>query len=89
MLAIEEKSYTWDELVEKFPHKWVVVENAELTSAGFIESGKLIGVCEDTEIDDFVISCYKNNKNINYERTTEGSGVGIVNAEDFEYAVKQ
>ena len=77
MLTIEEKSYIWDELVEKIPHKWVVVENAELTSAGFIESGKLIGVCEDTEIDDFVISCYKNNKNINYEGQQKEVGLGL------------
>ncbi len=88
MPAIKEELYTWNELVEKFPGKWVVVEDAELTDAGFIKSGKLIGVCNDTEIDSFVISCYQDNKNIYYERTNEGSGVGIVNAEGFKYAVK-
>ena len=88
MLTVDQKIYTWNELVKEFPNKWVVVENAELTDAGFIKSGKLIGVCEDTEIDEFVISCYRVNRNINYERTTEGSGVGIVNVEDFKYAVK-
>lgn len=87
-MIMEERIYTWNELVEKFPNKWVVVEDAELTEGGFIESGRLIGVCDDTEIDEFVISCYKSNKNINYERTTEGSGVGIVNVEDFEYSVE-
>lgn len=88
MLVIDKKFYTWNELVEKFPDKWIVVENAELTDAGFIESGKLIGVCDDKEIDEFVVSCYQNNKNISYERTTEGSGVGIVNVENFKYVVK-
>lgn len=88
MLTVDEKFYTWHELVEKFPNKWIVVEDAELTGAGFIKSGRLIGVCDDTEIDEFVISCYRDNKNISYERTTEGSGVGIVNVENFEYAVK-
>lgn len=58
MLAIDKKMYTWKELVKQFPDKWVVVEDAELTNAGFIKSGKLIGVCDDTEIDEFVVSCY-------------------------------
>ena len=88
MVIRDEKFYTWDELVEKFPDKWVIVEEAELTEAGFIRSGKLIGVCDDTEIDEFVISCYRENKKISYERTTEESGVGIVNVEDFKFAVK-
>jgi len=88
MLVIDKKFYTWDELVEEFPDKWIVVEDARLTDAGFIESGKLIAVCKDEEIDEFVVSCYQNNKNISYERTTEGSGVGIVNVEDFKYTVK-
>ena len=45
-------------------------------------------MCDDTEIDDFVISCYRENRNISYERTTEESGGEIVNIEDFKYAVK-
>ena len=88
MLIKDEKFYTWNELIDKFPDKWVIVENPELTDAGFIRSGKLIGVCDDTEIDVFVISCYRENRNISYERTTEESGVGIVNVEDFKYAVE-
>ena len=88
MLMIDRFFCTWNDLVEKFPNKWIVVEDAELTNAGFIKSGKLIGVCDDSEIDDFVVSCYREDKNINYERTTEGSGVGIINVEDFKYAVK-
>ena len=84
----DEKFYTWDELVEKFPGMWVIIEDPELTEAGFIRSGKLIGVCDDTEVDEFVISCYKENKKISYERTTEESGVGTVNVQDFKFAVK-
>lgn len=88
MLIEDDKLYTWNELIDKFPNKWVIVEEPELTDAGFIKSGKLIGVCDDTEIDEFVISCYRENRNISYERTTEESGVGIVNVEDFKYAVE-
>lgn len=79
MLEIDKKYYTWDELVQKFPDRWVIVEDAELTNAGFIKAGRLIGVCNDREIDEFVVSCYRDNRNISYERTTEGSGVGVVN----------
>lgn len=88
MLVSDREIYTWNELVNQFPGKWVVVENAELNSAGFIRAGYLIGVCDDTEIDEFVVSCYRDNRNINYERTTEGSRVGIVNVENFTYTVK-
>ena len=62
-----------------FRNRWVIVEDAELTNAGFIKAGRLIGVCNDREIDEFVVSCYRDNRNISYERTTEGSGVGVVN----------
>lgn len=44
MLMIDRFFCTWNDLVEKFPNKWIVVEDAELTNAGFIKSGKLIGV---------------------------------------------
>lgn len=82
------KIFTWDELVEKFPDKWVVVENPKLDEAKFIESGKLIQVCNDLEIDDFVLKCYRDGKTIRYDRTTEKNGIGIINAENVEYIVK-
>ena len=88
MLHVDSKFYTWQELVEEFPDKWIVVTDATLDDGGFILSGRLIGVCSDTEIDDFVISCYREDKQISYERTTEESGVGIVNVKDFVYETK-
>ena len=71
MWSVDNKYYTWQELAKEFPDKWVVVENATLDSGGFIVSGNLIGVCSDNEIDDFVVSCYKEDKRISYERTTD------------------
>ena len=88
MLSVDNKFYTWHELVKDFPGKWVVVENATLDDGGFIKEGELIGVCSDNEIDDFLISCYEENKQISYERTIKESGVGIINVEDFVYEVK-
>lgn len=31
MVIKDEKFYTWDELVEKFPDKWVIVEGTDLS----------------------------------------------------------
>lgn len=35
-------------------------------------------VCDDLEIDDFVVSCYDEGKHIKYERTTERSFVSAL-----------
>lgn len=77
MLITDKKLYSWQELIDKYPDKWVVVDGAELTDSGFIQSGVLIAVCNDEEIDDFIVSCYEEGKDVHYERTTEESGVGI------------
>ena len=61
-----------------YPDKWVVVEDATLSYGGAIASGYLIGVCEDTDVDDFIISCYDEGKYIKYERTTERSFVSAL-----------
>lgn len=37
MLKIDNEFYTWEQLVEKYPDKWVVAKNAELTTGGFIK----------------------------------------------------
>lgn len=50
MLTIDRKFYTWHELVEKFPNQWIVAKDAELTDAGFIKSDRLIGMCDNTEL---------------------------------------
>lgn len=41
MERIENKYYTWEQMVEMYPDKWVVVKNAKLDSERFIESGEL------------------------------------------------
>lgn len=78
MLRVNNEFYTWKELVDKYPDKYVVVVDAELGVAGEIKSGNLIAVCEDNEIDDFIISLYKEHKKFEYSRTTEGNWMGII-----------
>lgn len=48
MLKVNSEYYTWKELVNTFPNRWVVVENAILGDGGFIKSGDLIGMCVST-----------------------------------------
>ena len=88
MLSIDNKFYTWEQLVDLYPDKWVVVENATLDDAGFIKEGELIAVGDSTEIDDFVVECYKCNRNISYQRTTDTGSVGIINVEGIEIQVE-
>ena len=78
MLKVNREYRTWDELVELYPYKWVVVEDAKLSYGGAIASGYLIGVCEDTEVDDFIKSCYDAGKYIKYARTIEGGWAGFI-----------
>lgn len=89
MERIKNKYYTWEQMVEMFPNKWVVVENGKLDSGRFIECGELIAVCDDDEIDKFIIECYENNKKIDYERTTEEGSLGIINVEGIKIKIEK
>lgn len=71
MLKVDNEYTTWNQLVEKYPDQWGVVENAELTKGGFIKAGELIAVGNSAEVDDFVVECYKADRKIDYQRTTD------------------
>ncbi len=88
MKKMENKYYTWEQMVEMFPDKWVVVENAKLDSGRFIEAGELIAICDDNEVDKFIIECYEMGKKIDYERTTEEGSLGIINVEGIKIKVE-
>lgn len=80
---IDNKFYTWDEAAGKYPDKWVVFENAKLTPGHFIIEGELIAVGNKKEIDDFVVDCYNDNREVSRQRTTEIGSVGVVYVKDF------
>ena len=72
------KEYTWDELVELFPSKWVILKNAKLDKSD-VETGILVGVCSDGEKDGIVLNNLKQGHHYDYFRTTEdGINIGIV-----------
>lgn len=64
--------------MDKYPNKWIFVDDAVLDVDKSIKARVLIGICDDSEIDDFVVSCYKQGKDINYERITLKNGVGVL-----------
>lgn len=78
MLNINNKYYTWGELVKLYPDSWVVVENTILDKGNFIKAGELIAVYNDNEIDDFVANCYNMGRRIRYKRTTTESVIGVM-----------
>ena len=88
MEKIDNKYHTWEELVELYPDKWVVVENPKLTPAGFIKSGELIAVGDKSETDDFMVECYKEGRNIEHQRTTDVGSVGVLYVEGIRIKVE-
>ena len=78
-----EQRMTWDEMATKYPGRWVVVKDADMTGPD-IMSGVLVAVKTDDEIVPFRLS----NTHKDYEicRTTEGGFHGIIDT-DFSIAV--
>lgn len=78
MLRMNGRLYSWDQMKEEFPDRWVVVENPVNDKAGFMLSGKLIAVCNNNEVDDLVVDCYEKGLDFNRERTTENCGITLM-----------
>lgn len=79
---------TWDDAVKKYPDSWVVFdENCKLAWGGRPDSGIVIAVCSDEEIDDYRIECRHTNKKIHFGRTNYKMGVGIVDVEGISIRV--
>ena len=69
---------TWDEMVNRYPDQWVVIEDAEMNGSDII-SGVIVTAKPDSEITQYRL----NNKRRDYEicRTTEGGFDGIIDAD--------
>lgn len=74
-------------MVDLYPDKWVVVENAKLTDGGFIEAGELIAVGNKSETDDFMVECYNEGRTVDHQRTTDTGSVGILNVQGIEIRI--
>ena len=87
-LDIEGSDYmehlTWEEIVEKYPDRWVVLTNCNMLYGG-IQDADVIAVLMNDEVDDFRLANW--GKGYYYERTTEKTGVGIINVKGVELTV--
>ncbi len=71
---------SWDEMVENFPNKWVVVANPVMDGdAPDIIEGDVIAVVSDEDIGDYRAS--HRNQGLKYRRTTESGRNGMFYAD--------
>ena len=69
---------TWDEMVEKYPDKWVAVDKAEKKGSDVL-SGVLVAVIPDKDIEDYMADNLR--KGYDFVRTTEGAFNGITGSD--------
>lgn len=64
----ESKRYTWEELVDMFPEKWVILDDITFDHSDIVD-GILVGVCKDGEKNRIEEENVRNNKIYSYFRT--------------------
>ena len=69
---------SWDEMVSRYPDKWVVVDDAEKDGPDVL-SGILVAVKTDEEIGDYQADNFR--KGYDFRRTTEGAFNGITGSD--------
>ena len=65
------KRYSMSELRDLYPDKWVVLDDCQWANKATIESGVLVGICEDDEIGDIMIKSRHEGRGYMFRRTTE------------------
>lgn len=68
----------WDEMVQQYPDKWVVVKDAEKSGPDVL-SGILVAVVCDDDIGDYMANNFR--KGYDFARTTEGAFNGITGSD--------
>ena len=72
MVMMKERiRYTMSDLHEKYPDKWVVLDDCKWANKATIESGILVGVCGDSEIEDIMVKSRNEKRGYMFRRTTE------------------
>ena len=67
----ERKRYAMSVLRAKYPDKWVILDDCHWANKSTIESGVLVGVCDDFEIEDIMVKSRNEKKGYMFRRTTE------------------
>ena len=68
---------TWEEMVERYPGKWVFVEQTE-GDVATIEKGIVKFVCTDKEMSKVWLDCRKKGLDYARARTTTPYNIGII-----------
>lgn len=66
---------TWEEIVKKYPERWVVLDDVKKDGATII-SGVVVNVCSDEDIDSYFFDTVKSGKRYTKRRTSEMRGMG-------------
>lgn len=82
------KRYTWKEVVEAYPGRWVRMSNCNLTAGSGIIDGILAGVYTDDNADIVMIRMHKENSEDKFRRTTFGFDIGLIECLNAEIGVK-
>lgn len=82
------KRYTWEEVVEAYPGKWVRMSDCNLTVGSGIIDGILIGVYADDNVDTVMIKMHQENSKDELQRTTFGFNVGVIECLNAEMGVE-
>ena len=77
---MDKKRMTWDEMVEKYPDKWVVISDPVMDGDHpDVLEGDVVAVLNDDEIEEYELSHI--GQGLKYHRTTESGWNGIFYAD--------
>lgn len=78
---------TWQEFVEFYPDKWVILRDVEEEGSTII-SAILVEVCTDEEIDERFFEYIKDGKRYEKRRTSELGEMGVIYGKNFDYKLR-
>ena len=82
------KRYTWEEVVEAYPGKWVRMSDCNLTVGSGIINGILVGVYTDDESEKIELQMWDEDTKDEFQRTTFGFNVGVIECLNAEMGIK-
>lgn len=79
---------TWEEMVEKYPGKWVIVKKTK-GNASTVEEGIVKYVATDDEMPDIWVRCLRAKCGYDKFRTTLEPFMGVVDGVNFEITAEE
>ena len=76
--------YTMKDLRIKYPDKWVILDDCQWANKSTIESGILVGICEDDEVSGLRIKNRHEGTGYMFRRTTEDAFNPFLQVLNFE-----